>query len=146
MAERICTKIGWVSENENSSLGYLLFKNGYHDGLTFYDKETYGFDPKIMFTAQIPHDHLPETDETVEYMQSVKKRFFCDSIGDPDVADWLLTAFARALMGEANKMKSVVFCLGASNCGKSTMFTALRNSLGGYGGGFNAHNVAVQKI
>ena len=43
----------WLLNIESSSPGYVLFKNGYHDGLTFYDKETHGFNPDIFFNARL---------------------------------------------------------------------------------------------
>ena len=42
-------------------------------------------------------------------------------------------------------MKRILFCLGQSNCGKSTIVTAITNLLGEYVGSFNAHSLAIQK-
>ena len=72
----LCKSEGWFKKMENSSLGYLLFKNGYFDGVTFHDKETHGFNPKIMFTARIDHDFTPQSDEDREYAEGVSRRFF----------------------------------------------------------------------
>jgi len=143
--KKIAESPGWFSDMEDSSLGYILFKNGYHDGVTFYDKATHGFNPKMMFTARIEHDFTPETDLDREYAEDVKRRMFYNSIGDRVVADWLILNLARALMGESCDLKRVLFCLGQSNSGKSTIATALTKALGGYCKGFDAHSIALNK-
>ena len=141
----LCKSEGWFKKMENSSLGYLLFKNGYFDGVTFHDKETHGFNPKIVFTARIPHDFLPQNDEDREYTEDVKRRLFYIPIGDEVVADWLLLNISRALMGEATDLKRALFALGQSNCGKSTIATALTNSFGKYVGTLDANSLALNK-
>ena len=89
--------------------------------MTFYDKETRGFNPNVFFSARIEHDYTPgETDKERAYMENVKQRLFYNPIGSRDVEDWFISNIARGLMGEAPKMKQIMFCLGQSNCGKTT--------------------------
>ena len=136
----------WLLRVESSSLGYVLFKNGYHDGLVFYDKETHGFNPDIFFTTRLDIDHtVCMADEEKAYVQDAKQRLFYNAIGSHDVAAWFILNVARALMGGAFDMKRILFCLGQSNCGKTTICTAITNSLGQYVGSFDAHSLAVQK-
>ena len=50
---------------EQTGLGYVLFKNRYHDCLTFYDKETHGFNPDIFFSTRLEYnyDEFPTDEE-----------------------------------------------------------------------------------
>jgi hypothetical protein len=53
-----CRDDNWLRQKQDSSLGKILFKNGYFDGRAkhFYDQETYGFNPNILFFDRINHD------------------------------------------------------------------------------------------
>ena len=85
---------------EATGFGYVLFKNGYHDGVTFYDKETHGFNPDIFFSARLEfdYDEFP-TDEEIAYAKDVRQRIFYNPIGNHEVGDWFILNIARALMG-----------------------------------------------
>ena len=48
----------WLKQQQSSSLGKLLFKNGYYDFKTglFYSKAEYGYNPDILFVFCVPHN------------------------------------------------------------------------------------------
>ena len=125
----LCADPGWVTHTENQSLGNVLFMNGYHNGIIFIDKETYGFNPKVRFTAQILHDYIPNpTDEQTEYDESVRQRLFNNPLEDLVVVHFVLRNIGRALFGEAKEMKRALFGLGDSHCGRSSICSAITKS------------------
>jgi len=133
----------WISQNQSSSLGKILFYNGYYDfkkGL-FYDKNKDGFNPKIVFMGRIHHDFIPFEEEEVDYINSIKKRFFTDPLGE-EVGDYFAVNIARAFAGDM--MKRILFCLGDTDCGKTTISNAILLSFGDYAGSFNAENLAYR--
>jgi len=97
----LCVNDNWLNEKMNSSLGYLLFTNGYFDGKKglFYDKKTYGFNPDIVFMNRVPHAFTHFTDEELTYMKNIKQRLFYDTLGIP-VGDYFINTLSRGLMGE----------------------------------------------
>ena len=135
----------WLKQKECSSLGKLLFNNGYLDfknGFKFFDKETYGFNPDILFMAKIDKDFLPFDEKQMEYLNDIKQRLFYNPLGK-DVGDYFILNIARALMGDM--MKRVLFGLGTTDCGKTILTKAMEYSLGGYIGSFNAENLLFRK-
>ena len=122
----------WISRMCDTSLKKLLFNNGYYDGDTgtFHTEP----DPTIMFMGKIPHDYgRPSNDDE---MDNIFKRFFADPLTE-EVGKYYLELLARGLMGE--QLKKIVFGLGDSNTGKSTITKALQASVGsGYVNTFNA--------
>jgi len=74
----LCIDEYWIKNTYSSSLGKLLFNNGYLDMRTntFYNK----FNPSLFFAGKINHDYEPtlldESDNT--YMESIKQRLFYD--------------------------------------------------------------------
>ena len=141
-----CVNDDWLKQKECSSLGRLLFNNGYIDvsngKFMFYDKETYGFNPDIVFMGKIDKDFEPMNDEQLEYMNDIKQRLFYNSLGQ-DVGDYYILNIARALMGDM--MKRVLFGLGNTDCGKTILTKAIEYSLGDYVGSFNAENLLYRK-
>ena len=59
-----------------------------------------------------------------------------------EVGDFLMLQLVRALAGDI--MKKILFGLGPSNCGKSTLVEACQLSLGEYVGSFNAECLACR--
>jgi hypothetical protein len=139
----MCVNDNWIKQKRDSSLKKLLFNNGYFDGInkTFYDKETYGFNPDIVFMDKIHHDFLPFDDNDLNDMESIKERFFYKTLGKV-VGDYTIENLARGLMGD--RMKRILFGLGATNTGKGVLTKALNMSCGGYVGTFNAGNLALK--
>jgi phage/plasmid-associated DNA primase len=132
----------WSRNMCSSSLGYILFTNGYYDfkesRFIPFDSELYNHD--IIFLEQIPYPFIMCEDK--EYLKSVKQRMFIDPFGE-EVADYYILNIARGLAGDA--MKRCLFGIGDGNTGKSAMTSAIKSVAGGYYGTFNANNLAVKK-
>jgi hypothetical protein len=135
-----CVNNNWLAEKQNTSLGKILFKNGYYDfhKELFYDKATYGFNPDIVFMGQIHHDY--ESFDT-DYMEDIKQRLFIDPLGK-ELGEFLILNLARGLAGDC--MKRILFGLGGTNGGKSVLTMALERACGDYYGTFNAANLCVK--
>lgn len=133
----------WLTQKQYSSLGKLLFENGYFDlkEQKFYDKATYGYNPDILFMGKIHHDFIEFNDNDNEYMNDIKQRFFINVLGE-EVGNYFIQNLSRGLAGDM--MKRIMFCLGETDCGKSTITTALSLSCGDYFGSFNAENLAFR--
>lgn len=132
-----CLDDSWLNRNWNSSLGKLLFNNGYYDckERKFVDK----FNPSIVFFSKIHLDFREFDDEGI---QILKKKLFFDPLGQ-EVGNYLVEVLSRALMGD--KMKKIFFGLGGSNCGKSTITSAFTKACGEYIGVFNASNLCQRE-
>jgi phage/plasmid-associated DNA primase len=134
----------WLKQQQSSSLGKLLFKNGYYDfkkGM-FYSKEKYGYSPDILFVFCVPHNFEELDDDDVAYMNTIKTRIFYNPLGE-ELGDYLILNLARGLSGEI--MKRFLFCLGGTNGGKSILTDAISLSCGDYAGVFNAENMAYRQ-
>lgn len=136
--QTMCVDNDFITKNVDSSLGKLLFKNGYYDSATgvFH----YEFNPNILFFARISHDFKRVSDAE---LQDVRKRFFYDPLSEV-VGDYYLQILSRAIMGE--KMKKIVFGIGKTDCGKSTITTVLKNSFEDYVGIFNANCLTKKDV
>jgi phage/plasmid-associated DNA primase len=135
-----CVNNNWHNETQHSSLGKILFKNGYYDfhKELFYDKATYGFNPDIVFMGRIHHDFEPfDTD----YIEDIKQRLFINPLGK-ELGEFLILNFARGLAGDM--MKRILFGLGGTDGGKSVLTMALELACGDYYGTFNAANLCVK--
>lgn len=126
----------WLDRVETSSLGKLLFANGYVDMRTgiFYDE----FDPEIYFEYGFNYNFEPYDDDDLEYMDSIRRRIFCASPGE-ESGNYLLLQTARAFAGDV--MKRVIFGLGFTDTGKSSLSLSIKYSLGGYAGEYNAEKL-----
>jgi hypothetical protein len=133
-----CENNDWLSSHFNSSLGKLLFNNGYYDSSRgiFIDK----FDPTIVFFHKI---HLDFKEFDADYMSDIRKRLFYNPLGK-EVGDYFIHVLARGLMGD--KMKKIIFGLGATDCGKSTVTTAFSKACGEYVGTFNASALSIREV
>lgn len=125
----------WMRNAENSSLGKLLFLNGWYDALegVFHSKED-GFNPDILFFNRIPHVFLP-SDHDAEYTSNLAQRMFTTPLGEK-VGNFFIELLARALMGDS--MKHFIFAVGRGNTGKSMLADALGHALGDLSDTFNA--------
>lgn len=123
----------WLDKTQNTSLGYLLFKNGIYNMKK--GEFTAGFDPKIVFHYRVPWDYTPRDKKEVK--KAMKISF--DALFEEPRA--MIIMFARALAGDI-KMKKFVMCPGRSNAGKSKLINMLTRAFGGYIGHFNAESLA----
>lgn len=120
----------WLSMTENTSLGYLLFKNGIYNMKTGTFKE--GFDSNIVFHAQVPWEFPAEVSQSdVDYAMNLS---FNAIFEDPKL---MILCIARAIAGDIT-FKKFFFCTGNSNAGKSKLILMLQHAFGGYVGTFNA--------
>jgi len=120
----LCEDNNWINIQQYSSLGKILFTNGYYDFKQgkFYEKGKDGFDaPEILFMNRINRSFDPFDDEEIDYIEDIKKRFFHDPLG-VEMGNYMALNLARGLAGD--KMKRVIFGLGGTNCGKSVLTTA----------------------
>lgn len=144
LMKTLCTNNNWLKEAQYSSLGKILFNNGYYDFHTcmFYSKEEYGFNPSIVFMGKVHHDFVAPTQDDVEYMEDIRQRLFFNTLGE-EVGNYFILNLARGLAGDM--MKRILFGLGPSNSGKGVLTTACMLSLGDYVGSFNAENLAYRQ-
>jgi len=135
----LCIDDYWLRKSHSSSLGKLLFNNGYLD---MRSKQFYTtFNPEIVFSGKINHDYLSFNDDDETYMESIKYRLFYEPLGK-DVGDFFILNLSRGLAGDM--MKRILFGLGASNTGKSTITKALIKTCSDYVGTFDGNNFAYR--
>lgn len=123
----------WIEATANTSLGYLLFKNGIYNMKT--GIFTKGFDPLIVFHERVPHDFIERNEDEVKYAANMSFNLMLENPMP------LIVAFARALAGDITA-KKFYFCPGKTNAGKSKLVNMFINSFGGYVKSFNAENMA----
>jgi phage/plasmid-associated DNA primase len=123
----------WLEKTENTSLGYLLFKDGIYNMKTGEFKK--GFNPKIVFHTRVPWK-FPQYDK--KEIKKARKLSFDKIFENPDT---MIAALACALAGDI-KIKKFYFCPGRPNAGKSKLAQMLQIAFGGYVGNFNAESLA----
>jgi hypothetical protein len=131
----LCLDNRWLAEHAHTSLGKILFLNGFYDFTT--DTFHPQFDPKILFVDRINRAFDPASVDD-EYMQSVNERFFELPLGK-NLGGYIKLNLARGLAGDM--IKRMIFGLGYTNCGKTVLVQALQNSIGGYFGTFNGETL-----
>jgi len=130
----MCRNDNWMKEVESTSLGKLLFMDGWLNLRTNEFHET--FDPNILFMYRIPMNYSQTED--AEYMDRIKNLLFITPLGTEE-GEFLLLSIARAIAGD--RLKRLLFGLGGTDGGKSTVTKALTNSFGEYVSVFNAENL-----
>jgi hypothetical protein len=142
LIKTLCKNNDWIKQSQNSSLGKILFKNGYYDFRKelFYSKEEYGFNPNIVFFGRI-HIDFDQFDNA--YIEDIRMRLFVNPLGE-EMGDYLIQNLARALAGDL--LKKFLFGLGGTDGGKSMLTKAISNSIGDYFGTFNADNFATRNF
>lgn len=129
----------WLDEVSDSSLGKILFTNGYYDFNTL--EFNTSVSPNIVFFGRIPHTFkLDGYDSGI--IESIKQRLFYNSLGNKEVGDYLILNIARALSGEC--LKRFMICVGEPNCGKGMLTKAIEYSFGNYFGTFNCEDLALR--
>ena len=134
----------WVQQLFHSSLGKILFNNGYYDfrKSQFFKIGEEGYDDTIKFTAKIPFDmNMDFTEDDVAYIASIRERMFSNPFGE-EVGNWYILQLARGLAGDC--MKRFLVGIGSSNTGKSLLSSALKSTCGGYYGGWNGVNICYK--
>ena len=127
----------WLKQSDSSSLGKILFENGYYD---FHKQNFYTeFNPDYVFFGKIHHKFETFDADDELYMDSIVERLFYQTLGK-EVGDFLILNLARGLSGEC--MKRLLFVLGDPNTGKGVITTAVSHAIGDYFGAFNAESLA----
>lgn len=134
----LCINNNWVKQSEMTSIGKLLYKNGYYDMRT--GIFTSGFNPDIVFHYKI-YRNYEDTNIDLNYIDDVRARFIYNQLGE-NVGNYLLLQLARGLAGDI--MKKFLFGLGDANNGKSTIVKACQSAFGEYIGSFNAENLCFK--
>lgn len=136
----LCIDDNWVKRTASSSLGKLLFNNGYFDLRENIFHNT--FNSEIVFAGKIYQDYNANfTAEEEIYMESIRRRLFYEPLGK-DVGDFFILNLSRGLAGDM--MKRIMVGLGASNTGKSTITKALLKTCNEYVGTFDGNNFAYR--
>ena len=138
LIKTLCCNDNWLKQSQYTSLGKILFNNGYFDLKT---EKFENFDPNVVFFGKIHQSFTEFDDDDMEYMNDLERRLFFNVLGD-EVGLYFLVMLARGLGGDM--MKNMMLCLGNTNCGKSTLTTAITLSCGDYVGSFNAENLAYR--
>lgn len=134
---------GWSDNIFNSSLGYLLFNNGYYDfkNSKFINVEDENFNTNIIFMEKIEYNYdINLIDD--KSIKNIKDKLFYKPFGE-NVGDYYILNIARGLAGDC--MKRCIFGIGNSNTGKSILTNCCKSSFGGYFGDFNAVNLVYKK-
>lgn len=132
----------WCLDLFRSSLGYVLFTNGYWDCKqgSFHPVDSHSFNPSIQFTEKIPFDYDESWDDE-KYEDHVFNTFFRTPFGEV-VGQYYCLQLARGLAGDC--MKRFLVGVGPSNTGKSIISLALKSSCGGYYDAWNGANLAYK--
>ena len=134
----------WCDKIFSSSLGYILFNNGYWDfkNSCFHENGSKEFDNNIVFIEKISYDFNHtlslEDDDELDYINSVQKRLFTDPFGE-EVGNYYLEKLARGLAGDCQK--NFLLGVGSGDTGKSLLNSVCKNACGGYYGAFNGANI-----
>ena len=133
----------WCVKMFASSLGYILFNNGYYSFKAgkFFAADDPDYDHSIIFLEQTSYAYEECCDES--YIADVKKRLFILPFGEA-ISDFYLLNLARGLAGDA--MKRILFGVGNGDSGKSTITMALKSVCGGYFGSFNGNNLTMKQF
>ena len=79
LLKTLCIDDDWLKQNQNSSLGKLLFKNGYLDlrKNEFHDE----FNPNIVFFARINMNYEEQSHSQLCYSKDIFQRLFINPLG-----------------------------------------------------------------
>lgn len=138
MIKTLCIDDNWLKNNEDTSLGKLLFNNGYCDMKEgkFYEKKEDRFDNyKILFFFKIDFDYLHPNEKDKKYINEIRETLFYKPL-NKNVGNYLLSILSRIIAGD--RMKKIFFGLGTTNAGKSVLAKAFSLAFCGYVGIFNA--------
>lgn len=126
----------WLSRTDESSLGYLLFKNGIYDMKK--DEFIPEFNEKIVFHESIDYNFPKRNQKYIDYARKLTFELYSDNYMP------LLVSLARSLAGDRSN-KSFYFCPGESNTGKSYLVNIFQKCFEGYIGTFNCENLTYKK-
>ena len=129
----------FISKNIESSIGKLLFADGYYD---FYEEKFIeGFNNKIVFLKRINRFFPQERNEKL--IKEVNKMLFIDGFDFEDgleSGEYLKKSICIGLIGDYYR-KKFYFCSGDRNSGKGLLTKAFRDSFEGYVDEYDANNL-----
>jgi hypothetical protein len=129
----------FISKNIESSIGKLLFADGYYD---FIEKKFIeGFNNKIVFLKRINRLFPQERNEKL--ITEVNKMLFIDGFNFEDgleSGEYLKKSICIGLIGDYYR-KKFYFCNGSTNSGKGLLTKAFRQSFEGYVDEYDANNL-----
>jgi hypothetical protein len=122
----------WVTMMENTSLGKLLFTNGWYDYETneFHTE----FTPEILFHFRC--DYPFTRCEDTELMETIKQTWFYDQHGTV-LGDYIMQFYGYGLAGK--QQKRFLIGLGIGNSGKSWFITMMNKVCDGYAASFSGN-------
>jgi len=126
----------WLNRTDESSLGFLLFKNGIYDMKT--GKFNKNFNKKIVFHESINFDFPKRNEKYIDYARKLTFELYFDDYMP------LLVALARSLAGDRGN-KSFYFCPGEPNSGKSYLVQIFTKCFEGYIGTFNCEDLSYNR-
>lgn len=126
----------WLRRTDDSSLGLLLFKNGYYDMKN--DTFTKEFDQRIVFHESISYNFPKRDERYIKYARNLTFKLYSKNYMP------LLVALARSLAGDRGN-KSFYFCPGESNTGKSYLVKIFIKCFEDYIGTFNCEDLSYNK-
>lgn len=135
---------GWYKNIFKSSLGKILFENGYWDfkESRWYDNTDASFDHSIVFLEKInyefKHNISEFSEKDLDYIDGVFERLFEIPFGK-EVGGYYCEKLARGLAGDCQK--NFLIGVGAGNTGKSIMGSVVKASCDGYFGAYNGVNL-----
>ncbi len=125
---------GFLKRMESTSVGKVLFRNGYYD---FEQSQFFTeFSPKIFFSFRIERDYNPNPSQSdVDFINQV---LFVDPFTDAKTGQSVKHKLARSFAGTGLGTLSCLIFFGPSNSGKSVLADALLACGGDYVGMFNS--------
>ena len=142
---------------KNSSIGKLLFPNGYYDGSKMkfmpamhlhknhlFPRDSFLFTkPDLYFFANVPDNYIQEYGEGVEAEKERMKDILFYRMHGKEIGDYHLESLSLALFGE--KYKGFYVHVGDTNSGKSTEKALIEASFGEYCGTGNTDDFGIIK-
>ena len=129
----------YITDNIDTSLGKILFTNGYYDFVT--DKFTEGFSRDIIFLQRINRPYPKIRNE--ELINKINDILFISAFNNDDgllAGDYLKKALCMGIYGDYTRKKFYI-AVGLSNTGKGVLVNAMTNSFEGYIDEYDANNL-----
>lgn len=134
----ICRDDEWLRKVENSSLGYLLFKDGVYDFTEGRFRPELKNDPNIVFFSRVPHNFPERNEENIKYAMDIS----FNKIQDNPTP--LIRAMSAALAGKLDRKINIG--PGKQANGKSGLLQCAQVCFGSYVGTFSLECFARKKM
>jgi phage/plasmid-associated DNA primase len=134
----------FISKNSDSSIGKLLFSDGYYDFFT--NQFIPEFNQNIVFFKRINRPFPKDRNE--DLIKFVSDTLFINAFNDNDSLEagvFLKKYLCIGLIGDYFR-KKFIFATGDANCGKGVLVNAFRNSFDGYIDEYDANNLLYNPL